>query len=302
MIEIVRPGPLATVQDLGRPGFAHLGVPGSGAADRSSLGLANRLVGNPEHAAGLEITFGGATLRLSEHAWISVTGAPLSVHVDGRPEGMNAPRYVPAGGVVELGTPTRGLRTYLAVRGGIAVEPVLGSRSTDLLSGLGPPVLSAGDRLPIGIPAEPRDDIRVDCAPVASLPELPELRVVPGPREGWFTEDALTTLTSGPYEVTPQSNRVGVRLEGPPPRRGRAGELPSEGMVTGAVQVPPDGRPIIFLPDHPTTGGYPVIAVVMSADLPLAAQLRPGQRLRFVQHGRARSLHLDLAHGLPDGP
>jgi biotin-dependent carboxylase-like uncharacterized protein len=280
VIEVVGPGPLATVQDLGRPGYAHLGVPHSGAADAPSLRLANRLVGNPEDAAGLELTFGGACLRFREPAWIAVTGAPLTVSADGRALGMNAPCHVEAGTSVGFGMPVAGVRTYLAVRGGLAVEPVLGSRSADLLSGLGPPALSPGDLLPVG-PAASLCDISVDVAPVRPLAVHPTLRVMPGPRDDWFTEDAIATLTHEPYEVTARSNRVGVRLQGPLLSRGRDGELSSEGMPAGALQVPPDGLPIIFLADHPTTGGYPVIAVLVSADLPVAAQLSPGQRLRF---------------------
>ncbi|SEG16606.1 biotin-dependent carboxylase uncharacterized domain-containing protein [Thermomonospora echinospora] len=280
MIEVVRSGPLTTVQDLGRPGHAHLGVPCSGAADRRSLCLANRLVGNPEDAACLELTFGGLALRFHAPAWIAVTGAPAPLRVDGRPAGMNAPCHVPAGAPVEIGAPAAGVRTYLAVRGGLAVQPVLGSRATDLLSGLGPAPLEPGDRLPVG---EWRDSppIMVDQAPVPPLAAEPLLRVRPGPRDDWFAADALDTLTGGPYEVTADSNRVGVRLTGRPLRRARDGELPSEGMVTGAIQVPPNGLPIIFLADHPTTGGYPVIGVLAEADIPVAAQLRPGQRVRF---------------------
>jgi biotin-dependent carboxylase-like uncharacterized protein len=280
LIEVVRPGPLATVQDLGRPGRAHLGVPRSGAADERALRLANRLVGNPEGAAGVEFTFGGAALRFRTRAWVAVTGAPVSVRVAGRAHGPNAPCFVPCGALVEIGTPPSGLRSYLAVRGGIAVEEVLGSRSTDLLSGLGPAPLAPGDRLPIGA-CEGLADIVVDVAPAPPLPETPVLRVLPGPRDDWFTEEALATLTSAFYEVSPDSNRVGVRLDGPPLVRARGGELRSEGVVTGSIQVPPSGLPIIFLADHPTTGGYPVIAVLGSAAVAAAAQLRPGQRLRF---------------------
>jgi biotin-dependent carboxylase-like uncharacterized protein len=269
MIEVVRPGPLATVQDLGRPGYAHLGVPHSGAADTGSLRLANRLTGNPEGAAGLELTFGGAALRFHAPAWIAVTGAPL-------PGTMNAPRHVPAGQVVEFGTPYAGVRTYVAVRGGIEVPPVLGSRSADLLSGLGPAPLAAGDRLGVGHATGP---IGVDVAPGFEPEDEPVLRFVAGPRGDWF--ETLDPLTGGAYEVTAQSNRVGVRLDGAPLARRRDGELASEGMVTGALQVPPDGLPIILLPDHPTTGGYPVAATLVAADVPRAAQLRPGQRVRF---------------------
>ncbi|MDL4815847.1 5-oxoprolinase subunit C family protein [Actinomadura opuntiae] len=280
MIEVVRPGPLATVQDLGRPGLAHLGVPHSGAADERALRLANRLVGNPESAACVEFTFGGGSLRFHKGAWVAVTGAPVPVRIDGRAYGANAPCHVRRGGVVELGTPASGLRSYLAVRGGITVDRVLGSRSTDLLSGLGPAPLASGDRLPTG-PVTGLDAITVDVAPAPSLPETPVLRVLPGPRSDWFTEDAMAALTSTPYEVSPDGNRVGVRLDGPPLTRSRDGELGSEGMVTGSIQVPPSGLPIVFLADHPTTGGYPVIAVLASASVPDAAQLRPGQRVRF---------------------
>ena len=272
MIEVVRAGPLATVQDLGRAGYAHLGVPLSGAADRPSLCLANRLVGNPEDAAGLELTFGGAALRFADPAWIAVTGAPLGV----RPGTMNAPWHVRAGAVVEFGTPTAGVRTYVAVRGGVEVPAVLGSRSTDLLSGLGPAPLSAGNRLPVG---RATGAITVDVAPGLEPEEEPVLRIVAGPRDDWF--ETLAPLGEVTYEVTAQSNRVGVRLAGPALTRRRQGELPSEGMVTGALQVPPNGLPIIFLADHPTTGGYPVAAVLAAADVPRAGQLRPGQRVRF---------------------
>lgn len=278
--EVLRTGVLATVQDLGRPGYAHLGVPHSGAADRPSLRLANRLVGNPEGHPALELTFGGTALRIRGGAWIALTGAPAPLLVGGRLQGMNAPCHVPTGALVEVGVPVAGLRSYLAVRGGFWVEPVLGSRSTDLLSGLGPPPLAPGDLLPLG-PVSGLSDLAVDVAPVRPLPGTPELRILPGPRADWFTPEALRTLTSEPYEVTAQSNRVGVRLRGPALARVRHEELPSEGMVTGALQVPPDGQPIIFLADHPVTGGYPVIAVITTADLSQAAQLRPGTPVRF---------------------
>ncbi|MFI9554651.1 biotin-dependent carboxyltransferase family protein [Nonomuraea endophytica] len=307
MIEVIKPGPYATVQDLGRPGYAHLGVPHSGAADAAALRLANRLVGNPEGHAGIELTFGGAHLAFRAGAWVSVTGAPCPLTaprrvgpprvtpVDtgleapdragmGAPDraGMGAPFWVPAGGELRFGTPARGLRTYVAVRGGIAVEQVLGSRSTDSLSGLGPPVLRAGTVLPVG-GASGLTEISVDVAPLPE-PDTAVLRVTPGPRDDWFTPAALKDLCHHPYQVTQDSNRVGVRLSGPVLERARQGELPSEGMVAGAVQVPPSGQPIIFLADHPPTGGYPVIAVLSAADLSTAAQLRPGATTRFTLH------------------
>lgn len=280
MIEVLAAGALTTVQDLGRGGLAHLGVPGAGAVDRASLALANRLVGNPEDAAGLELTYGGARLRFVRPAWVAVTGAPVEWAVDGRGQGCLGPCFVPGGAVVRFGVPERGLRSYLAVRGGITVPPVLGSRSTDLLSGLGPAPLTEGMTLPVGRVVGGFDG-GVDVAPQPGLPAEPLLEIHPGPRADWFTADALDTLLGARYLVSDQGNRVGVRLEGPALTRAREGELASEGMVTGALQVPPDGKPILFLADHPTTGGYPVIAVVASADLRLAAQLRPGDGVRF---------------------
>jgi KipI family sensor histidine kinase inhibitor len=288
-IEVIRPGPLATVQDLGRPGYGHLGVPRSGAADAASLRLANRLVGNPEHAAGLEITLGGAALLFRTAAWAAVTGAPAEVRLraglgagpGGDHSGMGVPFPVPAGTELTVSAPAAGLRSYLAVRGGIDVPPVLGSRSSDALSGLGPAPLRPGDVLPLG--STPGcGAIVADVAPLAGFSPGPaELRVIPGPRDDWFAGGALNILREGEYMVTGASDRSGLRLSGPSLPRGRDGELPSEGMVTGALQVPPDGRPILFLADHPVTGGYPVIAVVVSADIPRAAQLRPGDQIRF---------------------
>jgi biotin-dependent carboxylase-like uncharacterized protein len=282
VIEVVAPGPLTTVQDLGRAGYAHLGVGESGAADRASLRLANRLVGNEEAAAGLEITFGGLVLRFHARATIALTGAPCSGTVGTRPVFVGGPIEVGAGERLTLRTPTAGLRTYLAVRGGVAVEPVLGSRSTDLLAGLGPAVLAAGDRLPIG--AFTSGVPSVDIAPVPSLDGPFTLRITPGPRVDWFVPGALDRLCSAPYQVTPDSNRIGLRLAGSSLERAVTAELPSEGMVLGAVQIPPSGQPVLFLADHPVTGGYPVIAVVVGADVPLAAQARPGQTLAFRRY------------------
>jgi biotin-dependent carboxylase-like uncharacterized protein len=175
--------------------------------------------------------------------------------------------------------PARGLRSYLAVRGGVDLPPVLGSRSSDTLSGLGPSPLAAGDRLPVGSLAG--EQPLVDVAPVAPLPDRPVLRVLPGPRRDWLQASAWGELTSQEWAVSADSDRVGLRLTGPRLLRARTDELPSEGLVAGAVQVPPDGGPVLFLADHPVTGGYPVLAVVVTADLPLAAQLRPGDGVRF---------------------
>jgi len=279
VIEVVRAGPLTTVQDLGRPGLAHLGVGHSGAADRPAARLGNRLVGNAESAATLEVTLGGLALRFGRTGTVALTGAPVPARVSGSAVAMHTPIVLNAGDTLELGLAERGVRTYVAVRGGVAVEPVLGSRSTDTLSGLGPPSLTDGTRLPVG------DAVigfpNVDVAPVPELPAEVLLRARRGPRDDWFTDEAPNALTSEPYEVTPQSDRIGLRLRGPALERQRTEELPSEGLVEGALQVTPDGMPVLFLADHPVTGGYPVIAVVDTEHIHLAAQARPGQMIRF---------------------
>lgn len=281
MIEVVRSGPLTTVQDLGRPGWAHLGVPRSGALDAPALRLANRLVGNTETAAGLEITVTGCAIRLRSAGTVALTGAAAALTVGGRPSGYGQPVPVPAGALVEVGRAHHGVRSYLAVAGGIAVSPVLGSRSTDTLSGLGPAHLRDGDVLPVGAAPEPST---VDFVPWRPAPARLRLRLRLGPRRDWFTDDAMAALLGTAYTISPLSNRVGARLTGAALGRARSGELPSEGIVLGAVQVPPDGQPLIFLADHPTTGGYPVVAVI--ADVTPLAQAAPGTTVTF--HGPER--------------
>lgn len=285
MIEVLHPGAMTTLQDLGRSGLAHMGVSSSGAADSRSLRLANRLVGNPEGMAALETTITGPRLRFLRHATIALTGAPCEATVDGRPVGFDAPQYIRPMEVLDVGSSWSGTRTYLAVRGGIDAPVVLGSRARDILSELGPPPLAAGDVLRLLPPVQPMPG--VDIAPTRALDREPRLRIVFGPRDHWFTDESRRLLTSHPYVVTDSCNRVGARLLGPPLERKDDTELLSEGMIAGALEVPPAGQPILLLADHPTTGGYPVIAVVVSADLPRAGQLRPGQRVRFdagVQH------------------
>ncbi|MGW2057658.1 5-oxoprolinase subunit C family protein [Streptomyces sp. NPDC001840] len=277
---VVRAGVLTTVQDLGRYGHAHLGVPRSGALDLPALRLANRLVGNPAGAAALETTLTGCAVRPRRPAVVAVTGAPCAVSVDGRPVAWGVAVRVPAGAVLDIGPAVQGVRAYVAFGGGIAVEPVLGSRSTDLLSGLGPAPLRDGEAVPLGPPAGRA--VPVDWAPAPAPPAELVLRIRLGPRDDWFSPGALRTLATRGYRVSSASNRIGLRTEGPPLERAVPDELPSEGMVTGAVQVPPDGRPVVFLADHPTTGGYPVVAVVLERDLPAAAQAAPGTPVRFV--------------------
>ncbi|WP_283139716.1 biotin-dependent carboxyltransferase family protein [Rhizohabitans arisaemae] len=272
-LEVLSPGPLTTIQDLGRPGLGALGVGVSGAADRASFRLANRLVANPEGAAGLEITLGGLVVRARGPLTVAVTGAACPGTA------VNSVVRLPDGAVLRLGEPGSGLRTYLAVRGGIDVPSVLGSRSTDMLSGIGPDPVRAGAFLPVGPP--PRSWPQVDAAPRQDIPTTIVLRVVPGPRDDWFTPDGVAVLCERPYTVSADSNRVGLRLRGAALTRSRAGELPTEGMVPGALQVPPSGQPTLLLVDHPVTGGYPVIGVVVTEDVDLAAQVRPGALISF---------------------
>jgi biotin-dependent carboxylase-like uncharacterized protein len=279
-LSVVRAGALTTIQDRGRPGHAHLGVPRSGALDEPAAALVNRLVGNPPEAAVLETTLNGCAVRPRSTVTVAVAGAPCPVTLDGRPVAWGAPVRVPAGSLLDVGAAVSGVRGYVGVSGGIAVEPVLGSRSTDLLSGLGPPPLTDGAVLPLGTPEVLH--ARVDVGPQPAPPAELVLHVTAGPRDDWFTPQAVRTFGSRTYRVSSASNRIGLRTEGPALERALTGELPSEGMVLGAVQVPPDGRPVVFLADHPTTGGYPVIAVVRAADLPAAAQAAPGTPVRFV--------------------
>lgn len=274
MIEILDPGPLTTVQDRGRAGWAALGVARSGAFAVQAFEAANRLVGNSPDAAALELTFGGLALRMLDAATVALTGAPCP----GLDPGV--PVSLPAGTVLRLGTPAVGVRNYLAVRGGVDVPPQLGSRSTDLLSGIGPAPLRTADRLPIG--PHPTEPVPGPAAPLPAIADPSVLHLRLGPRDDWFEPSAVSLLTATPWVVRAASNRVGVRLDGPALERFRAGELPSEPTLPGAVQVPPDGRPIVFGPDAPTSGGYPVIGVVRRRDLDTLAQARPGDALRFV--------------------
>ncbi|WP_328389618.1 biotin-dependent carboxyltransferase family protein [Nocardia sp. NBC_00416] len=285
MIVIERVGPAATIQDLGRPGWFDSGVGPSGAADRGALRLANRLVGNPEGHAGIEVLLGGLTLRAEVPVLAAVTGAPAPATVDGTPVGHASVLHLAPGQVLRLGLARTGLRSYIGVRGGVDVAPVLGSRSHDTLSGIGPPPLRGGEVVPIG--PQPAEWPNIDQAPQPGSSGTLEIRALPGPRDDWFTDPAA--LFTGHWTVSPDTDRVGARLDradGPPLRRISTAELPTEGMALGSVQVPPGGQPVVFLADHPITGGYPVIAVVADADIDRMAQARPGQRIRF--RGAAR--------------
>jgi biotin-dependent carboxylase-like uncharacterized protein len=332
VFDVVAPGPLTLLQDAGRPGFAHLGVTSSGAADRAAFAAANRLVGNDPGAACLETVFGGLELRARRTALVAVTGAPTlvtvtasatpasvttspaapaSAHDTASPAVLavsvtasasaSAPRprqrevvqptgfsfTVFAGERLTLAPPSSGLRNYLAVRGGFDAERILGSRSTDVLSGLGPPPVRPGDALLVS------DDAREWPATEFVPPELPldatiTLRLTRGPRDDWFGDPGWQKLLATTWTIEADSNRIGLRISsgesaGTAIERlpGREGELASEGMVAGAVQIPPSGQPVVFLRDHPVTGGYPVIGVLTEAAIDRTAQLRPGDQVRL---------------------
>jgi biotin-dependent carboxylase-like uncharacterized protein len=284
VIEIEHPGAFTTVQDLGRVGYGHLGVSRSGAADRDSLRLANRLVGNREADAGLECTLHGPRIRVHRACTVAITGAPVDLAtLDGTEMAMNGAFFAPAGSVLQIGRAVAGVRSYVALSGGIAATPILGSRSWDMRGEIGPPPLTGGTRLGLGAPTSPAP--AVDAVPVPSIESAVTVTVSAGPRASWFTPEALRALRTERFVATGEGNRIGVKLNGPALTRQRLDELRSEGMVPGAVQVPPSGQPIVLLADVPTTGGYPVIAVVAERDLSKIAQLRPGDELRFGLDG-----------------
>ena len=303
-LEIGNPGLQSLIQDLGRPGYADLGVSTSGAADPRAARQANRLVGNPADAAVVENLLGGLELTARGDAVLALTGAELPADIldpageRSRPAPHAAPFALLDGETLILGTPVRGVRAYLAVRGGLGVDPVLGSRSTDSMSGIGPAPLAAGTRLPVS-PGKNNQHVGDPEPPVLAAAGTPGslgdgsapalLRITSGPRQDWFNADAAAVLAAQTWLTTSESNRIGVRLaldpedpQATPLVRSREGELPSEGVVAGSLQVPPSGLPVLFLADHPVTGGYPVIAVVIPEDLPVAAQLPPGHRLNFM--------------------
>lgn len=283
-LTVLRVGPGTSTQDTGRPGFSNTGLGAAGAADRGSAALANRMVGNRGDAAVLEALLGSVTLRSDAHVVAATAGAPCPIEVasaDGRVRGAAAYEVLmlQPGDELRLGVPVSGLRTYVAVRGGFGVEPVLGSRSWDSLAQLGPAPLLAGDVLPIGDAAEGWPTVDAVVPPVSGEAVLD---VVAGPRDDWFLPSWRGLLTDQEHQVSQDSDRVGVRTTAARPLvRAVTRELPSEGVETGSLQVPPDGHPVLFLADHPVTGGYPVVAVLTPASVDRAAQLRPGDAVRF---------------------
>lgn len=287
-LRVLDAGWSSTVQDLGRVGWAHLGVGRAGAMDRRAASLANRLVGNGDGAAVLETT-GGLRLVAQGATLLAVTGARVTVNAAGREQALDAPLTLADGAELTLGVPSRGQGrwAYVAVRGGVAVTPVLGSRSWDSLGALGPEPLVSGRVLPVG--PDPGGAVVVEVAPVAPFVDHLVVRVWPGPRPMAFVPDAWRLLITQKWMVDSRSDRVGTVLSGPSLPRVYHDDLPSEALVTGAVQVPSDGRPIVMMRDHPTTGGYPVIAIVDPRDLDALAQRQPGDEVRMVPVNTGRT-------------
>jgi biotin-dependent carboxylase-like uncharacterized protein len=286
-IEVLRPGLLTTVQDHGRFGYQKFGVPVSGAVDAIALRVANLLVGNPQSAAALEITALGPHVRFLADTVMALTGAEVQADLDGRPAPWYQSVLVRAGQTLDVQACTRGLRCYLAVAGGIDVPALLGSRSTCLAAAFGGfqgRALAAGDVLRVGSPSGPLVDLaRRDVPEEWGLrPESPgTLRVVLGPQDDAFTEHGLRIFLEATYQVTQHTDRMGCRLDGPEIPHRESADLISDWVPMGGVQVPGDRKPIILLADRQTTGGYPKIATVIGPDLPLVAQCRPGDSLRF---------------------
>lgn len=287
-------GPQALIQDVGRPAVGSLGVGQAGAADVWGLAEANNAVGNHAGAAAVEFLLGNAKFTAQDDVTLALGGAvgPAQILQDGKPVGdapVGEAFELAAGASLQIGFTTEGMRGYLAVKGGFAAEEVLGSRSTDTMSGLGPKPLAAGDVLCVLAPddggAEEQTDDVIEPVEYPIAGEVTVLRYSPGPRDDWFGPEGLEHFEEAVWEVSTESNRVGARLkpaEGAEPlKRIRSGELATEGMVPGALQVPPNGEPVLFLADHPVTGGYPVIGVVLEADIRLAAQLPPGALVQF---------------------
>ena len=281
---VVKPGLLTSVQDLGRFGHQALGVPVAGPMDSFSHRLANQLVGNDPAAATLEITLIGPELAIGADTTMAISGAHFEVTCDDRPVATGASFGVRAGSRLKFGRVHQGARAYLAVAGGVQTPPVLGSRATHLVSRMGGVegrALVAGDHIPIAAEAAPRPHRKL---PGLLLPTRGRalLRVLPGPQDYWFAPDALKILTNVSFRISPRSNRMGYRLQGPPLPRVNDGELISEPVGIGAIQVPAAGEPILLMADRQTAGGYPKIGHVISADLPLAGQLAPGDSIEFV--------------------
>jgi antagonist of KipI len=295
VIQVQEPGLFTTVQDLGREGFGAMGVSASGAADAISLRLGNRMVGNHEGAAGLEMTLLGGMFIFPEGALLALTGSDFGAALDGKPVELWSSFEAKAGQTLRLGPTRTGARCYLCVQGGIEVELFLGSASTHILTGLGGHegrALRKGDLLEIGRGSGALREPRLAARALKKLQSLKILRVTEGPQSDWFPESARRLFYESRYRVAEESNRMGIRLEGATVPVPSGGEMISEGVSLGAIQMPDGGKPIILFVEQETTGGYPKIANVISADFHSLGQLRPRDEIRFERVGweKARAL------------
>lgn len=287
MIEVIKPGIFTTVQDLGRWGYQRYGIGPAGALDSFALTAGNLLLGNAEGAAGLEITFLGPTLKFHQDTLVAITGADLNPRLNGASLPNWTACFISAGSILSFGQKKSGVRAYLAVWGGIALPPIMGSRSTYLLGhfgGLEGRPLKAGDKLPLLPCPSQAQEIAGRYLPLSLRPayqQNPCLRVILGPFADYFSAEGQEAFLTSAYTITPQSDRMGYRLQGTPITRAINEELITCGLANGTIQVPPDGQPILLLADRQTIGGYPIIATVITADLPLAAQCAPGDKFRF---------------------
>jgi antagonist of KipI len=277
-------GPLTTVQDLGRMGQLRVGLPRSGPMDREAFVLANRLAGNPDGAAGLECTLIGPRLAFDDARWVAVTGAGVPVTLDGAEQPTWTAFPVRAGAVLKIGAARSGVRSYLAISGGIHTPLALGSRATYVrgaLGGLDGRALRKGDTLPLGASAPPAAARRVRPDRIPTYGDEPSVDTILGPQDDRFTAAGIAALFEGPYEMLPQSDRMGARFKGPRIEHTRGHDIISDGIALGAIQVIGEGQPIVLLVDRQTAGGYTKIGTVCSYEIGRVGQLKPGQRLRF---------------------
>jgi len=285
-VDVLTPGVQTTVQDLGRPGYGHLGVSACGAADRLALRVGNGLVGNAENAAALEMTLLGGRFKLHGPAWCALAGAHFECQLDGIPLELWTPFYARSGQTLACGGARNGARCYLCFHGGLQVDPVLGSCATHIPSGIGGRPLRRGDVLTLHEPVETPAPRRLRPAVLEKLrPYSDMLRVTSSAQTASFETESLSSLYAQRWTVESDSNRMGVRLAGIPLAAPLKGSMTTEGAPLGAVQVTPSGETVILFVDHQTTGGYPKIACVIAADHWRIAQLRPGETVGFVHVG-----------------
>ncbi|MFC1912192.1 biotin-dependent carboxyltransferase family protein [Chloroflexota bacterium] len=282
--EVIQPGPMTTVQDLGRDGYQQYGVSPSGAIDNYSFRVGNILAGNEETAASLEITLFGCQLRVLRDTVVAITGADLATNINGNPAPMFATISISSGDIISFTRPGSGCRAYLAVAGGIDVPIVMGSASTNIKSsmgGLGGRALRRGDLIRTKERSPTKIKARVSPEYIPVYDNAVELRVIPGPQDDCFTEEGIHTFFHADYTVSTQADRMGYRLVGPRIQHRAKADIISDGIPSGAVQVPGNGLPIILLADRQTTGGYTKIAIVISADITKLAQAKPGDSIKF---------------------